>query len=152
MATLYLRKLYDTLAPVDSDAAEAMEKIKMNSIVKCEITKPRNIQFLRKYFALLNHAYDHFEPEGKEYRGQPVQKNREVFRKEITILSGFYEAVYKIDGTFKLVAKSISFANMTEDEFSNLYSKTISVILEKVLTSYAEDDLNAVVDQILSFD
>ena len=152
MATLYLRKLYDSFSPVDQEAAEAMEKIKMNSIVKCEITKPRNIQFHRKYFALLNHAYDHFEPEGKEYRGQPVQKNREVFRKEITILSGFYEAVYKIDGTFKLVAKSISFANMTEDEFSNLYSKTISVILDKVLTSYTEDDLSSVINEILGFD
>ena len=41
---------------------------------------------------------------------------------------------------------------MTEDEFSNLYSKTISVILDKVLTSYTEDDLNQVVDDILSFD
>ena len=153
MATLHLRKLYSSLVPADSESVEEMEKIKMNSIVKCEITKPRNIKFLRKYFSLINLAYDHFEPPGqKEYRGQQVQKNRDVFRHEITILSGFYDAVYKIDGTFKLVAKSISFGSMTEDEFSDLYSKTISVILERVLTNYTEDDLNKVVDEILSFD
>jgi hypothetical protein len=151
MATLYLRKLYESLAPADEEAVEALERLKANEIYKCVITKPRNYLFLKKYFALLNHAYDHFEADGIEYRGQPVQKNRDVFRQEITIMAGFYEPVYKIDGSFKLIAKSISFANMTEDEFADLYSKTITVILNKVLTSYTNDDLNKVVDEILGY-
>ena len=61
MATLILRKLYNSFVPVDQNAAELMEKMRPNAEFKAEITQPRNIGFHRKFFALLDVAFDAWE-------------------------------------------------------------------------------------------
>jgi hypothetical protein len=61
--------------------------------------------------------------------------------------------VYNARGEVRVEAKSISFANMSEDEFEALYSDTINVILRKILTSSAmtEDQLRDHVDTVLRY-
>jgi hypothetical protein len=151
MATLYLRKLYNTFAPDDESTAEAMEKIKPNAVVKAEVTQPRNLGFHRKFFALIDVAFDAWDCPTLEFKGQPVQKNRERFRKDLIILAGFGYAVVNINGDVRGEAQSISFAQMKQDEFEDLYSRVIDVILEKVLTHYTREDLDRVVNEILGF-
>ena len=151
MATLILRKLYNSFVPVDQNAAELMEKMRPNAEFKAEITQPRNIGFHRKFFALLDVAFDAWDAPEIEHNGVKIAKNRDRFRKDIIIQCGFYNISVGIDGKAKIDAKSMSFSNMDEIEFNELYSSAIDVILGKVLTHYTSDDLEMVVQKVLGF-
>lgn len=153
MATeLYLTKTAGgALASADQQSAEYIAKLKLGATVTATVRQPRNVRFHRKFWALLNVAYDAWEPVGKEYKGQPVQKNFEQFRRDVTILAGYYESTYTLKGDVRLVPKSISFASMDEDEFGKLYSAIIDVILSRILTNYTKDDLDNVVENVLRF-
>jgi hypothetical protein len=40
---------------------------------------------------------------------------------------------------------------MGDEEFNDLYNKSVNVILQKVLTNYTRADLDEVVEQVLRF-
>ena len=148
---LYLRKLYNSFVPVDQASMDAMEEMTMNSEYQCVFTKPRNLDFHKKLFALIDVAYQAFDLGDIKHKGVIVEKNRERFRKDLTIRAGFYYPVFNLDGDLRLEAKSISFAKMDEEEFARLYSKFVDVILQKVLTNYTKSDLDDQVNKILGF-
>jgi uncharacterized membrane protein YukC len=155
MAKLYFRKMPGgTLVPDDDDTAEWLQKVKNGAPVSGEFTKPRNYRFLKKYMALINLAFDAWEPEVKYYKGQPTQKNKTRFRKDIAIASGFYELTVNLRGEVRTEARSISFAHMSEEEFNQLYQSTITLLLDKyrVFTHYRDGaEVERVVNDILRF-
>lgn len=152
MAELKLIKVSSTvLSPATEEDVESLSKIKIGEVIRCKYSRYRSYKFHKKYFALLNHAFDFWEMDGVEYKGQPVQKNFERFREDIQILAGFGYPVVNINGEVRYRSKSISFGKMSEEEFEKLYSKVIDVILGKILTSYTKEDLDDVVDQIIGF-
>jgi len=123
-------------------------------MVQVEFIVPRNPKFHRKFFALLQVGYDAWEPgrKHKTHKGMPVAKNFEQFREDITILAGFYEQTFDLQGRMTLRAKSISFANMEDPEFEQLYSAVADVLLQHILTKYAgREELDNVVNQVLGF-
>lgn len=163
MAEFFVQKVksatsYALMAAHESDL-EAIKKLPAHQPVRVKVTRIRNVDHHRKYFALLNYAFDVWEPNpviGVAPACLPIdmeiEKNFNRFRKDITILSGFYDASYRINGDVRLEAKSISFASMDQDEFEQLYDKTIDVIIKHVLRNYTGDELRAVVEQIQEFD
>jgi len=129
-------------------------RLEEGELLTVETKIPRNGRLLRKFFALLNVGFDAWEPDRKHktYRGQPIQKNFEEFRSDITILAGFYEQTFDLSGRMKLKAKSIAFANMTEDEFEKVFDAVATVLLEKVLVNYkGREELERVVNDIMGF-
>ena len=151
MATFMLRKLYNSFAPDDLETAEAMEKIKPNSVVKAEITQPRNLAFHRKFFALIDVAFEAWDCPVTEYKAQLITKNRDRFRKDLIILAGFGYPVVNLKGEVRYEAQSMSFSKMDNGAFETLYSRVVDVILTRVLTHYTRADLDNVVNQILGF-
>ena len=139
------------LVPVDQQAIEAIAKLKLGQGVKATIKRVRNLGHHRKMMALLNLAFDAWEPAELEYKGQKVEKSFDSFRSDVIILAGYGEATYNFRGEIRVRAKSMAFANMSQDEFEGLYSKVIDVILTKILTNYKRDDLDNVLNQVLSF-
>jgi len=139
------------LMPANDETREFISKKKLGAGISGEFKQVRNYNFLKKYMALMNIGFDAFEPSAAEYNGHPVEKNFDRFRHDITILAGYFTFTADINGDPKAIAKSISFGNMTEEEFGELYSKTIDVLLRKVLTNYSKDDLDSVVEQIVRF-
>lgn len=123
-------------------------------IVNVEMVIPRNPRFHRKFFALLQVGFEAWEPgrKHKSHKGQPITKNFEQFREDITILAGYYEQTFDLAGRMRLRAKSISFSSMDDAEFEVVYSAVADTLLEKVLTTYAgRDDLDEVVDKVIGF-
>lgn len=151
MTVAYLKKLPNGFA-VDEAANEpgAFSKIKLGDIIRIEYKRPRNQKMHSKYFALLNIAFDAFEP-NTPHNGVMVEKNFKRFRKDIAIQAGHYDVVVNLDGELRLEAKSISFGNMEQEDFDDLYNKSVNVILQKVLTSYTRPDLDHVVEQVIRF-
>lgn len=139
------------LVPADQAGVDYLAKFKLGAGVKVKVTRHNNVAFHRKMFVLLELAYDAWEPEPVLYKGEPVSKSKEQFREDLTILAGFYESAIRLDGTIRLTAKSWSFSSMDDAEKEKLYSAIINVVLAKVLTKYTRDDLNRVIDNLLSF-
>lgn len=150
------------LVPAHQSDVEAIKTLPRQQPVKVKVTRIRNVNHHRKYFALLNYAFDVWEPGNsimesavsmKVMSGElEIEKNFDRFRKDIAILAGFYIATYRTDNTVRIEAKSISFANMDQAEFEQLYDKTIDVIIKYVLRNYTVDELRAVVEQVMEFD
>ena len=138
------------LIPASEDDADALRAVKIGQVLNVEAKKMRNYKFHKKFFALMNLAFDQFEPEPISYKYAP-EKNREQFRKDVIILAGHWVAYTRLDGSTRIEAKSISFGSMKEEEFKELYSKVIDVLLKRVLTNYTKSDLNNVIDQIMDF-
>lgn len=152
MATeVIVRKLYNSLVPVDAANADLFESLQANGEYKATFTQPRNLPFHRKAFALLKVVFDAWETPELEYRGTPVQRNIDNLREDMTILAGFYTVSFKYDGTMRLKARSWSFAKMSEDEFDAMYSRLIDVALTKILSGYTKDDLTEQVERVLGF-
>ncbi|MCK9394198.1 MAG: DUF1367 family protein [Methylobacter sp.] len=151
MTTLYLIKLYDSFRPADQASLEAMEAMKPGQTYKGELTRPRNYEFHKKFFALIGAAYEAWEMPVNEYKGAQIEKNLDRFRKDLLIMAGYGYPVVNIKGDVRYEAKSMSFGGMDQVEFEALYSRVVDVILQKVLTHYTKDDLQRVVNEILGF-
>jgi len=149
---LSLMKLQgNVLIPHDPDSIAMVESLKIGALIGADFKKTRNPQFHKKYMVLLTFAYEQWEPAEIVYKEQVAEKNFDKFRKDIAILAGYGYPVINIKGEVRYEAKSISFANMDENEFAGLYSNTINVIMKHILTRYTKEDLDDVVFQLLNF-
>jgi hypothetical protein len=85
--------------------------------------------------------------------GRVVKPSRDRFRKDLTIMAGFYEPVWNARGEVRLEPKSIAFGSMSEDEFARLFSATIDVILQKILpdTGWNEAKLREAAEAVVEF-
>lgn len=139
--------------PDDRDGQEFLRKVKPGTVMAGDIRQRRNIKFHRKFMALCRVAYDYWEetmPQ-QDYKGEQVKPEFERFRHDLTILAGFYEAVFAIDGSVKLKSKSISFASMDEEEFGRVYNKVLDTVLGKIMRNVSKEELEAAVEQIMGF-
>lgn len=149
---IWLTKINGGLYPANEEAEDCLKKIPLHEWIQAEVVRPRNLQFHKKYYALLHVGFEAWEPAEKEFRGLPAQKQFERFRKDVIIAAGYYDVVVNLKGEVRAEARSISFAKMTEDEFEKLYSNTINVLLEYVLKGYHRADVDELVQHILDFD
>ena len=146
------------LVPASDQDKAIIDKIKVGQVLKFTFTRMRNYKFHKKWFALVGLAFDYWEPtalpddpEKKWMKRVTPEKNFDRFRKDITIRAGHYDAYYRLDGSVRIEAKSISFGDMSEETFEKLYSDTINVVLKQIYKNYTEDDLNSLVAQVMSF-
>lgn len=150
-----IRQPGGALVPATDEDAEALRKIKAGAAVRVDVKQIRNYKFLQKWFTLAKYAFDLWVERvpPKEYKGQPVKPSFDRFRKDLIILAGHYDATFNAKGEIRLEAKSISFASMGEDEFEKLYSDTIDVVLQKILTGtkLTEDQLRNHVEAVLAY-
>lgn len=140
---LCLRNTEHGLLPLyDSDLHEK-KKLKLGEDYECEIHKARNIQFHKKFFALIKCVWLNLPEHLDEMYPHP-----EVLRKALTIEAGFYNVYYLLDGTEIREAQSIAFDNMDQSQFEEVYNKVMDIILKKILTCNTASEINP---EILSF-
>lgn len=152
MTEIVLMKVSNILVPHDEAATAFIQKMKAGELTHADFKRVRNYKFHKKYFALLDFAFEQWEPHGGlTYKDMPVAKNKERFRKDLIILAGFYESTVNLRSEVRLEAKSISFGLMDEVEFEQLYNATVEVVLRRILTRYTREDLDEVINQLLRF-
>lgn len=153
--TIFIYSERGWLVPASQETQVRMNKIKAGTVVHATIKQVRSYKFLQKLFVMLKLVFDMWSETcpKQEYKGRQVMPNFDRFRSDLTILAGFYEPIYRIDGTLILKAKSIAFANMSAEEFEEFYSTIIDTVLQKVLghLKMTREDLDNSVDQILAF-
>lgn len=149
----YLRKMPGGLWWADDEeSVNALRKIPAGKIIRVEWHHPRNYTEHKRFFAMLKVGFDAWEPNGDdEYKGVPVQKNFDRFRKDVMIAAGFWEPVINIKGETRAEPTSISFSNMSEEEFGKVYNAVANVLLKRILLHYKREDLDEVVEQMTRF-
>ena len=155
MNCFFTKTLSGALAPADSETAAFLARLKLGQGLRAEVKRARNILFHRRMFALLNFAFDLWDCPALEYQGQLVAKNFDRFRKDITILAGFFDTVTNLRGEVRLEAKSLAFHNMGEEEFERVYKAVLGVVWDRILRSKgyeSPEKVDAIVHELLRFE
>lgn len=113
------------LKPCYDEDYDAKKKLKLGEVYTAEIRLQRNVDFHRKFFALVNAGFA-FLPE----KTQNGFRSVEGFRSYLIVAAGFYDVYYNPRlKEFVEVPKSIKFSSMDNAEFEELYQKVKDVIL-----------------------
>lgn len=146
------------LVPACEEATEWLRKKKLGATILVEPHEMRNGAFFRKWFALVTFAFEQWSDvvEPQEFRGVPVLPAFERFRKDVTILAGYYAPVVNLKGETRIEAASISWAKMDEDTFGKLFDATIQVLLNKVFNGRVchqmnDRELREIAAQVMEF-
>ena len=116
---IYFKKEPYGLIPLYESDKSSYDKIKIGEEIKAQISIPRNIQFHKKFFALLNIAF----------KNQSVTNHFEAFRRWMICEAGYYTVVTTPDGVTTREPESIAFANMSEERFERLYKDMVQVVI-----------------------
>lgn len=126
--------------------------------MRLKVVYPRSLVFHNRFMKMLRFAFEQWEPEKARkrltYKGVPIEKDFEAFRKDTLILAGFYIARYDARGRVKLDAKSISFDNMEDDEFRTVYKPVYEVLYRRIFENkrgYTRDELDLVLAEFERF-
>ena len=145
--SLIMVKRLGAFRSTDDEGTEAMRKIGDGELVKVSWTRPRNIRFHCKFFAML----------------QIILANQEHYKSIDDLLDvckiriGHVRMIERRDArtlqkTIMVVPKSISFASMDETQFSEFYERAIDWMLTEVIPGLQRQHLDAEVeDQLIGF-
>jgi len=150
---LFLQKSFNGLIPADHEAEGWLRKKKMGVIVSAETKEVRNYAFHKKLFALLNLGFEYWEPGTISCDYGVPEKNFTRFRKDVTILAGYYHSVIRLDGSVRIEADSISFAKMDDDTFADLYSSVLDALIKRIpmLKKMGEEEIDKAVNKLSEF-
>ena len=107
--------------PSDDDKAA---KIGVGEIVECQVWKERHYGHHKKFFALMNMAFEN----------QGIYKDFDTYRKLLIMKAGYFDVVKTEKGTMYW-PKSISFKSMSQDKFTELYDAMLPVIEQEIQIS-----------------
>lgn len=125
-------KIGSCLVPADPDTLAAVSAMRPGAIVTADFKLKNNYEFHKKLMSLLNMAFEYWQPgEVSSKHGTPC-KNFDRFRKDLTILAGFYEVVIRLDGSTVIEPKSLRFDKMDHAERQQVYQAILTVIWERV--------------------
>lgn len=147
-----------TLLPESEDDQDYVRTLKTGEVIHAEFRKRRNPKFHRKFFALLKLGFDYFEPalchlEGTDQVFTP-EKNPEEFRRWVIVKAGYYHVIGYPDGSVRLRAKSLKFSKMDQQEFEQLYSAAVDVLLQFVLDpgrGWSREKVDQVLERMVPF-
>ena len=121
MKKVFLIKGSDgNLYPTDEESEKIINKWKVGAEYGLEYKLSRNSQFHRMIFAIANMTVEN-APEDSPWNGKPSI----MLIKAVMLDNGFCEPQLKLDGTINMVAKSIAFDQMDQDEFDKLYNPLV---------------------------
>ena len=122
------------LVPIYPSDQDEKRKLKLGEVYECDIKNPRNYQFHKKFMALVNLGH----------QNTSLELPFDVYRKYVVMKAGFVK-VYSTDRGNLYEPESISFGNMSEDKFQDVYSRVLDVIIDDLDTT-AEDVQNMLID------
>lgn len=137
------------LLPASDLEVEKLSKFKNGEIYPVEIKRSRNPSFHGKVFAFFNFCFDHWSANKTHWDHMSEPKQFDSFRKELTKLAGFVDQAYSIDGqSFTIEAKSLSYGNMSQDEFEECYNALINAAIKHIFNNTQDE---RIINQLTGF-
>ena len=116
---------------------EAKKTLKRGTVVECTLKEYRNDRVHKKYFALINSAWEYLNDAQRKF----FYDNVDSFRKTVEVSAGHCEPVYnRTRNEWLDMPKSIAFDKMTESEFSALYERVKDVLFSLFISNVNKDD------------
>lgn len=123
--------------PATDDDKEQIKHLKRGTIVEGVIKEYRNYKFLRKYFSLINCAWEYLTEKQQDF----FYNSKESFRKTVEIAAGHCEPVYnRTRNEWLDMPKSIAFDKLTESEFDALYERVKDVLYQLFIPDVNKDE------------
>ncbi|EBV0896195.1 DUF1367 family protein [Salmonella enterica subsp. enterica serovar Agona] len=137
-----------TFTPAHDIDLERLQRFKNGEMYTAEIKLTRNPAHHRKAFAFFNFCFAHWcaNRAGLEHMNEASQFDR--FRKDLTILAGFYEQTVRLNGEIRTEAQSLAFSNMDQEQFERCYSALINAAIKHVFGSTKDPNI---LNQLQSF-
>ena len=117
------------LIPASDADEEKLTKFHTGEIYPVELKGSRNPAFHSKMFVFFNFCFQYWKCD-REFLSEA--KQLEVFRKNLTVLAGFYDEFWTIKGTLRIEAKSLAYSNMEPDEFEECYKAMINAAITHI--------------------
>lgn len=114
------KRTYSGFEPSDGNSQKIMKRYKFGELAELENTIKRNLGFHKKFFAVLNLTF----------QNQDFTDDKKIFRKIVIIEAGYYHWIELVDGTKQKEADSISFENMDDLQFEDVYNHVFNVCLK----------------------
>ena len=136
-----LKQAGGVLVPYDDEASDDLNKFKTGELYQIDIKLTRNPAFLRKTMAFFKFCMEHYDETTRfEFASSSEQFDR--FRKDLTILAGFYTTTTRMNGDVRIEAESLSFASMKEERFEIVYNSLIRAAMKHVFRTADESTYN----------
>lgn len=132
---LIRRSDFSFVPATDEDMEKAL-KIRKGQAVECSVKVLRNYKLLKKFWAMVNTAFNFLSPVQQEFFHDSV----DGFRCTIEVAAGYYDEFY--DATRRAWVqkpKSIAFDKMDEAEFDKLYEDVVNIVFKLFLPHVDRD-------------
>ena len=125
------------LKPETDADYDVKKRLKIGQPYEVTVHHVRNQKVHRKYFALINCAWEYLG----EQRQSFFNNDKEGFRKTVEVSAGYYEPMWSpTRNEWLQVPKSIAFDKIAEDEFSALYESIKNVLFALFLGNVNKDE------------
>ena len=128
-------------SPANETDLERLQRFKNGETYTAEIKLTRNPSFHRKVMAFFGFCFSHWSSEraGLEHMDEHSQFDR--FRKDLTILAGFYVKTVRLNGDIRVEAQSLAYANMEQEKFERVYSALINAAIKHVFSGTKDKEI-----------
>ena len=136
---ILVRRQMGSLRPIDAMSEAQLLELPQGVTLKAVITRPRNVTFHNKFFALLTVLFPH----------QSYYPTLTKFRKAVTIALGFCEETVLPSGKIMVEADSIAFHKMKEEDFEALMTRFFDLAETRILPGISRADVEREWEEVM---
>ncbi len=140
---IFLIKKLNAFYPADSVELGKIHGLKNGETYKAVVTKPRNSQHHRKYWAMIGLIMDNLPDEMALLFRTP-----DHLHTELKLQAGLFDIHYTLGGKEIPKVHSINFGAMDQIEFEAYYDKTLEIVAKYIIPNIDKQDIE---EQLLNF-
>lgn len=133
------------LQPASDMDADRLTRFKTGEQYEIEVRLSRNPDFHRKVFQFFQYCFEFWRCD-REFVDEAGQFD--LFRKNLTVLAGHYREYYKIDGSIRIEAESLSYGSMDQERFERVYQSLIQAAISNL---FKGEDSQTVYNRLAGF-
>jgi len=134
-------KYLGSLRPADEAATQYFQKIKDREIVAVKVSRPRNLQFHKKYWALISLVWNNLD--------QERYPSTDDLHGAIKIAVGLRTRIELPNGVVGFIPGSIAFHKMDEFTFGEFYDKVADLVAQHFIPGISVQALKEEVEALL---
>lgn len=131
MTSFLMQRTFNTLKAVDDQGRDALAKIPPGKVVVCEVKQARNPKQHNLYWGLV----------GQIYQNQTRYATQKQVSDMLKVAVGYCDEAENKFGKTVAIPKSMSFANMPNDEFQEFFRLVIEFVKTKIMPHLDEGAL-----------
>lgn len=116
---------YSNVLHIDEASLPQIASIRNGTPVTLELKRARNVNHHRLYWALISKVHENLD--------HARYPSTEFLSDAIKVSVGHCTPFEMANGSIAMIPKSISFAKLSQDEFSAFFNRVVAVVTERIL-------------------